>query len=173
MKKLMILVMLCDCSSSPVLTGVGAFTPNTQLAEEVTDAGPEFGPSLGIGILAIASGPVTCADALDGGGDPLIGQLLSLTLFKADATLVTTGTYQIVIPLTGVVPDAGNLATLELASNDLDAGFVDIGFGISGTVTLKDKSPVSSGSFSATIQLLDGGGGTLTGNFDAPVCVMH
>jgi hypothetical protein len=170
MKKLPILTALFGCSSSSSLNGVGAFSPNTQLSEEITDAGPDLMPSLGIDMLDIASGPVNCTEALDG-SIQFLGQFLGITLFKADGTLVTSGTYRIVDPSTPVYPDGGNLANLTLASNDLDAGFNENGVGVSGTVTLSEKSPMTSGSFSATILLfVDGGGGNLTGNFNATLC---
>ena len=169
MRKLLILTAMFGCSSSSSLNGVGAFSPNTQLSEEVTDAGPDLLPSLEIDMAAIASGPVSCAQALDG-GVALIGQFLGMSLFKADGTLVTTGTYQIVDPNLPVFPDGGNLVNLSISSGDLDAGVNEVGIGVSGTVTLSEKSPESSGSFSATILLADGGGGNLTGNFSATLC---
>jgi hypothetical protein len=62
MKRLMILSVLCACSptSSSSLSGVGAFTPNTQLSQEVLDAG--FGAaSFAVDMAAIASGVVDCS----------------------------------------------------------------------------------------------------------------
>jgi hypothetical protein len=161
---LLVSLVLAACGTSGAsLTGQGAFTPNTQYAGFPLNL-PDGGLSkdlVVIGIAEIDQGPQSCDELLDAGSS-LTGHALTLALANLDAGL-TTGTYTITPNLMSMT---GPVASLSLAVTD--AGLTQIG--VSGTVTLTQVGSTYAGNFTSTVADNDGGTGTLTGSFSAPLC---
>ena len=160
----LVLLVLAACSSSASITGPGGFTPNTQWAgfPLVLDDGGTSMQFVFIGIAEIDQGPQTCDELLDAGIGHLTGHALALTLANADGG-VTTGAYTITPDFTNAT---GLVASVSLSVGD--AGITEIG--ISGAVTLTQVGSTYAGSFTSIVTQGDGGTGTLTGSFSAPLC---
>jgi hypothetical protein len=148
------------------LSGIGAFEPNTQAALGLGTTYPDGGQVLDqLGILAalINEGPLTCDQVIISGSSGT-GQLLRISLFHADGSELTPGTYQI------GDPDAGSVAILYTLSRGPDAGGLPTASATSGTVNLSQIQPTTLATFEATMALPDGGGGELSGNLKATFC---
>jgi hypothetical protein len=165
---LIVLLVLAACGTSGAsLTGQGAFTPNTQYAGfplVLDDGGPDPRVVV-IGIAEIDQGPQSCGGLLDAGANHLTFHSLGLTLanFADGGVPVTTGDYPISLDFAGAT---GPVAAVLLAVTD--AGITQTG--ISGTVTLTQVGSTYAGSFTSTVSDNDGGTGTLSGSFSAPLC---
>jgi hypothetical protein len=160
-KSIVMLLALSACSSN--LNGMLSFTTNTELAGgQLRDGGVVA--DLDITLASIDQGPIDCA----GESSPaLTGRVLVVRLVASGegAALVVPGSYPVSNP-----DDAGNVAFLYLFTAD-DAGQNQIGNGVSGSVTLTQITPLTTGTFSATMVLTDGGsGGDLSGSFNATFC---
>jgi hypothetical protein len=164
---LLLLVFLsAACSSSASLTGVGAFDPNTQTAQGLgtlySDGGGLFN-QLNVLVARIDQGAQDCAQ-ITMPGNPSTGQLLRISLFHADGSEMTTGTYEI------GSPDAGNIAILFTLLREPDAGSAPTAAGVSGSVTLSQIQPNTVATFNAQMATADDGGGSLSGNVNAAFC---
>jgi len=158
--------MLAACSS-PTLSGVGAFVPNTQLSVGLGHLLPDGGgvsDQLNLFIALVDQGSLSCAQLIDRTAATATGRALRISLWHADRTAVTPGTYQI------GVDDAGSMAHLSLDSREPDAGAKQLGYGASGTVTLTQVTPETTGSLDTMVVLFSDGGGQLTGGFNATDC---
>jgi len=160
MKRLVVLLALCGCSSG--MSGTLAFATNTELAGgPLTDGGVAI--DLDVVLASVDQGPTSCAGLLN---PALTARILVIRLLAAGEGIafVVPGTYPLEIP-----DDAG-MAQLSLYTVD-DAGQNPIATGLSGSVTLTQITPTTTGSFNATMALADGGsGGDLSGSFNATFC---
>jgi hypothetical protein len=162
-KSLVVLLALCACSST--LNGMLSFTPNTELAGGNLEDGGVVGELI-ILLASLDEGSANCGQS----NPVLAGQLLIIDLVSTP--IVLPGLYPVsdTSDAGNNGKDAGNVAFVSVVTTN-DGGQNKLGGGLSGSVTLTQVAPLTTGSFSATMVLADGGsGGNLSGSFNATFC---
>ncbi len=157
MRNLVVLLALSACSSSN-LDGLLSFSANTETAGgNVEDGG--VAEELILLIASLDQGSAYCGDS----NTALNGTLLLIDLVSTP----------FVIPGSYPVSDAGGTGQVAFVNVVVvdDGGQTKVGGGVSGSVTLTQITPLTTGTFSATMVLADGGsGGDLSGSFNATFC---